>query len=100
MPAYLLFVASEISDPDKMNDYVGGLMPTLQEAGAKVLAAEDDADVVEGEWDAASTVIIEFPSMEAATTWYNSEEYKKVAPLRHAASKGDVVFLRGLPPPA
>lgn len=100
MSAYLIWMATEITDPDKMGEYAAGLMPTLQAAGARVLAAESTAEVIEGEWDAARTVIIEFPSMEAIKTWYASEDYVKIATLRHDAAEGHLIFLNGFTPPA
>ena len=100
MSAYLIWLATEISDPDKMGEYSAGVMPTLQTAGARVLAAEDAPEVIEGQWDAARTVVIEFPSIEAAKTWYDSDEYRKILPLRHDASEGHLIFLNGFVPPA
>ena len=100
MPAYLIVVNTEISDPEKMNEYGAGTMPTLQAAGARVLALEEAPEIIEGEWDAVRTLIIEFPSIEAAKGWYNSEEYKKLAPIRQAASEGNLILLDGFTPPA
>jgi hypothetical protein len=38
---------------------------------------------------------MEFPSIEAARTWYHSPEYQKASELRHAAYTAKVAILDG-----
>jgi uncharacterized protein (DUF1330 family) len=51
--------------------------------------------VLEGEWQHPRTVIIEFPSREAAEGWYQSAGYQEIIGLRHQSSKGNLVILDG-----
>jgi uncharacterized protein (DUF1330 family) len=51
--------------------------------------------VLEGEWQHPRTVIIEFPSREAAEGWYKSTDYQKIIGLRHKSSMGNLVILDG-----
>ena len=51
--------------------------------------------VLEGEWQHPRTVIIEFPSREAAEGWYKSADYQKIIGLRHKSSSGNLVILDG-----
>jgi uncharacterized protein (DUF1330 family) len=51
--------------------------------------------VLEGQWQHPRTVIIEFPSREAAEGWYNSPAYQKIIGLRHKSSSGNLVILDG-----
>ena len=41
-------------------------------------------------------VIIRFPSMEVAKTWYNSPEYQAVLPMRFRASNSSVYFVEAV----
>jgi uncharacterized protein (DUF1330 family) len=40
-------------------------------------------------------VLIEFPDLETAHRWYDSEEYRELKALRLAATKGNAVFIEG-----
>jgi uncharacterized protein (DUF1330 family) len=66
-----------------------------QQAGGKVIVGPP-ADVLEGEWHGDRTVIIEFPSVEAARDWYNSPEYQAVIGQRLAAAESNAVILGGV----
>jgi uncharacterized protein (DUF1330 family) len=40
-------------------------------------------------------VVIEFPSLEDAHRWYDSDEYRNPKALRLAATRGNAVFIDG-----
>jgi uncharacterized protein (DUF1330 family) len=42
---------------------------------------------------------VEFESVEAARSWYNSAEYQAVAGLRHAAAESNAVIIGGFEMP-
>jgi Uncharacterized conserved protein len=41
-------------------------------------------------------VIIEFPSIELARSWYGSEAYQAIRPLRMRRTEGDVLLVQGV----
>jgi len=41
-------------------------------------------------------VILEFPSLEAAKRWYDSEEYRPLKALRLAAVRANGFFVQGV----
>ena len=94
--AYVIF-SEVIRDVDGMAAYGRAAGPTLAASGAKVLAYGPAGDVLEGEWAADQTVILEFESAEAARSWYASDAYQAAAALRHAAADTNAVLLPGLP---
>ena len=51
------------------------------EAGAEIVAASTEAEVLEGKWEGNWSVIVKVPSAEIARDLYNSEKY---APLKAA----------------
>ena len=90
-----------IDDPQKFDLYRKGAAPTILSHGGKLLVAANTADVREGALPAKLVAIIEFPSREAAETWYASPEYASIKHLRHeACSSNGVAFLDGFVPPA
>jgi uncharacterized protein (DUF1330 family) len=76
-------------------------MPVFQqftEAGAEVLVATPEAQVLEGEWSGNWTVIAKFPSAESASAFYNSEKYAplKKARIEQLSNSGTIVMLPSL----
>jgi uncharacterized protein (DUF1330 family) len=96
---YVIFTEGAIRDQAAMDAYGQQAFPTMMQAGARLLVAEDGPEVLEGRWDAARTVIIEFDSVDAARAWYRSPEYQAALPLRQAAADTDVVIMAGFEMP-
>lgn len=89
--AYAIFQET-ITDPEGMKAYGAAAMKA---PGARPLAVAQNAEVLEGEWPAHQTVVLEFESVEAAHAWYNSPEYQAALPLRQAAATANVVIIPG-----
>jgi uncharacterized protein (DUF1330 family) len=53
-------------------------------------------EVLEGEFDAKRVVVLEFPSVSAAPTWYASPEYQALLTLRVKAAKTMLLMIEGL----
>jgi uncharacterized protein (DUF1330 family) len=54
-------------------------------------------DVIENDlWTPTRMVIIEFPDMQAARAFVDSEEYAPVKPLRHNNARCTLAILDGL----
>jgi uncharacterized protein (DUF1330 family) len=98
--AYVL-LQFNVNDPETFGRYRQGAAPTIISNGGKVLVAAGNADVREGALPANLVTIIEFPSRQAAETWYASTEYAAVHHLRtDATTAGSLVFLDGFEIPA
>lgn len=65
-------------------------------ANAKVLAVDQDAEVVEGKVG-SRTVLIDFPDKAAFRAWYDSPAYQEIVQLRLNAVDGHLVVAEGLP---
>jgi len=101
-PVYMI-AQIQIDDQEKyFNEYGAGVVPIIMSAGGKILVATPTVEMLEGEWAGNWTVVVEFPSEEAALTdWYNSEEYVEVHKLRLAAtSVNNLVVAPAFVPPA
>ena len=95
MTAYAIFDA-DIHDPSLMDAYLEKVPATLEQYGAKLLAATSTIDTVEGGWASKRIVILEFADMDAARIWYSSPEYQAVLPLRLKAANDRVIFVEGM----
>ncbi len=90
MPGYVI-ANYTITDTEMYAEYPPAVGPTLAQYGGKLLVAGSDSKVLEGN-PLASTVVVEFESVEAAQRWYDSPEYTKVKHLRTSASEGWVLI--------
>lgn len=91
---YVIFTET-IRDEAGMEAYVAAAMPTIMQS-ARILVVDDNPQVLEGEWPATRTVVLEFDSVEAAKAWYESPGYQAAIPLRQAAADTSVVIVAGL----
>ncbi|HZR82929.1 MAG TPA: DUF1330 domain-containing protein [Candidatus Binatia bacterium] len=87
-----------IHDRAAYDRYVRAFLPIFRKYDGELLAAVDEPPPTEGEWPYDRTVVIRFPSREAAEKWYRSAEYQEIARDRYAGTKSNVVILDGLPP--
>jgi uncharacterized protein (DUF1330 family) len=96
MPKGYAIFTEKVNDQQAMGAYAKVAVPTALAAGGKIIVVGPPADVLEGEWHGDRTVIIEFPSVEAARDWYNSPEYQAVIGQRLAAAESNAVILGGV----
>lgn len=75
----------DVTDPDKYQQYVAAVIPTLLKHGAEVLVADNMAKPLEGN-PAHVHVVLKFPDDAAANAWYNDPDYLQIKPLRVEAT--------------
>jgi uncharacterized protein (DUF1330 family) len=95
MPAYAVALLS-IHDPERYERYVRAFPAVLEQYGGRVLAADDDPDVLEGGWPYDRIVILAFDDRAALDAWATSPEYREIVRDRLAAAQGVVVYVQGL----
>ena len=95
MAAYIL-VDQQIIDQDGYNVYAHKGGPTIAQYGGKVLIAGGNAEALEGDWQPARVILIEFPDKAAAKAWYDSAEYAEPKQLRFASAKSNLLLVEGL----
>jgi uncharacterized protein (DUF1330 family) len=94
MTAYLIAVET-VHDEAMFAEYRKQVIATLEAFGGRFVARGGKLTVLEGEWLHPRTVIIEFPSRDAAEAWYKSPDYQKVIGLRLKSTSGNLVILDG-----
>ena len=95
MPAYVIFDV-EIRDAAKFQEFMSGVKPAIEKAGAKYLARGGAHNVHEGDWTPRRIVLLEFPSMEAWEVFYNGPTYQNLKSIRDECSSARLVSVVGL----
>jgi uncharacterized protein (DUF1330 family) len=95
MPAYVIFDV-EIRDPARYQEFMAGVKPALEAAGARYLARGGAHKVYEGDWGPRRIVLLEFPSVEAWETFYNGPTYQGLKSIRDECSSARLVSVVGL----
>jgi uncharacterized protein (DUF1330 family) len=98
--AYLV-VVGKVFDREAMREgYAKKLPPLYAKFGGTYLAAGRNIEILEGNLDAQSYVIAEWPSMEAARAFWTSPEYVELQKARQDGKWGEftVFLVEGIPP--
>ncbi|MDE1999410.1 MAG: DUF1330 domain-containing protein, partial [Burkholderiales bacterium] len=64
MSAFVIFDV-DIRDPERYQDFIRGVKPAIESAGARYLVRGGAHKVHEGDWSPRRIVLIEFPSVQA-----------------------------------
>ncbi len=97
MSAYVIFDV-EIRDMTKYQEFVKGVKPAIDAAGARYLARGGAHKVYEGDWTPRRIVVLEFPSISAWETFYNGPTYQSLKAVRDQCSSARLVSVEGLDP--
>jgi len=95
MPAYIV-AEVEVLDPQRYEQYKNMVPASLAEYGGRVLVRGGNVETLEGDWSPKRLVILEFPSVEKARSWWNSEEYEEAKALRQATARTRMILAEGV----
>ena len=93
--AAFLIVYDTITDPEKFARYAKAVEPLITRMGGRMVGA-GTPEVVEGEFPWERAVVFEWPSRQAATDFWHSDEYREVKKLREGAAVFQAVILEGI----
>ncbi len=96
MPAYYLVDIREVKDAAKYGEYKARVTPAVEKFGGRYLVIGGPCQVVEESYQPVFPVMIQFPSMDDARRWYDSEEYRELKQMRLAATISNAVFMAGV----
>lgn len=94
MPAYII-VDLEVTDPAGFEEYRKLVPATIQQYGGRYLIRGGAMESLEGGWEPQRVVVIEFPSVEQAKRWYDSEEYRYPKSLRFQSATTKLILVEG-----
>ena len=94
--AYVL-VDTKISNFENYEIYKSKAKPIAEKFGGKYLTRGGEMDVVQSDlWSPTRLVLVEFPSIDSARAFHNSEEYADVKKLRLENAESTLVIIEGL----
>src|SRR5258705_7892998 len=99
MPAYVVFVCREIVDQGELNTNWQRVNETLVGHKARVLMDRGRFLILEGQGPVEAVTVYEFPSRDAARSWYDSVAYREARQHRKKGAKYLVVLTEGGVPP-
>lgn len=95
MSAYVV-VDIEVLDPEQYETYKRLAPPSIAQYGGRYVARGGQVETLEGTWSPKRLVILEFPSLEQAKSWWGSVEYAEAKALRQAAARSQMIVVEGL----
>lgn len=93
--AYWVNLTSEIRDPEKMAAYAALARPAIEALGGKFLARDNAVYAFENA-ELGRTVVIEFPSVEAAHACHDSEGYQAALAALDRSAERQIRIVEGL----
>ncbi len=95
MAVYVIYQA-EILDAERYEEYRAKAGPCIVAAGGRYLVRGGEFAALEGDVPAGRTVVVEFPTRQAALEWYSSEEYSAIRKLREGAAQATMYVVDGV----
>ena len=95
LPSYVIY-QGEVFDPERYEEYKRLVAPNIAAAGGRYLVRGGQAEALEGELPGGRTVVVEFPTMQAAVDWYRSEEYSAIRKVREGAARANIYVVEGI----
>ena len=96
MAAYIL-VDITINDSQTYERYKLLAPASIAAYHGKYLVRGGRTEVLEGDWEPSRLVILEFPGVEEAKAWFDSEEYAAAKALRQSCAATEMLLVEGFP---
>ena len=85
-----------VTNPEQYEEYKKWSTLAMQAPGAEVCIRGGKVEVLEGDWNPGRTVLLKFPSFEAARAFYDTPEYQKAKAAREGAAIMRMVCVEGV----
>jgi uncharacterized protein (DUF1330 family) len=95
VPKGYVVLLLDVHDAAGYRTYLDAAIPTVTGHGGRFLFAGDQPDVREGPWPAERSIVIEFPSVAAARSWYESSDYGPLVADRRRTAGSLVAIFEG-----
>jgi len=95
MAAYVIY-QGEVTDAARYDEYKVQAAESILAAGGRYVVRGGDVEVLEGDAPAGRTVVLEFPTRQAAIDWYRSERYTEVRKIREGAAVARMYVVDGV----
>ena len=96
MPSGYIIASVTVTNPEQYEEYRKWSSEAILAHNAEVCVRGGQVKVLEGDWNPGRTVILKFPSFEAAEAFYNSADYRRAKAAREGAAIMRLVCVEGL----
>ena len=90
MSAFVIATVS-IKNPEKFQEYAEKAGPTFAPFGGKPVVKGKFVGTLSGEATHSTAAVMQFPSLDEVESWYNSDAYQALIPLRQEACDMGIV---------
>ena len=94
MAAYII-AHVDVENWEAYREYMRHTPRVIRQFGGRFIARGGDMVTLEGPTETLRVVLIEFPSMEQATAFYNSADYARTKKLREGGGSARFVAIDG-----
>ncbi len=93
------YIVAEIAvhDPAGFEEYRAAVAPMIGEFGGRYNVRGGSVTPLEGEQQTSRVVVLEFPTVVAAQTFWHSDVYRPVAAIRQRSSNSRIFMVEGTP---
>jgi len=95
MAVYMIIEIQEIKNPETYRTYIEQVKDLVIRQGGKYLSRGAEISSLGGDWNPQRLILIEFSSLEAVQSCFNSPEYRSIAPLRENATTSRAIIVKG-----
>ncbi|MGD8628338.1 MAG: DUF1330 domain-containing protein [bacterium] len=95
MPAYMI-ARIKVTDPGQYKKYIAVTPGILANFGGKFIARGGETVTLEGPEENSRVVLVEFPSFDKISEFYNSAEYQEAIKIREGAAEVSLVGVAGI----
>ncbi|MDT0138883.1 DUF1330 domain-containing protein [Acidovorax sp. PRC11] len=96
MSSAYIIASVTVTNPEQYEEYRRLSTQAMQAHGAEVCVRGGRVEVLEGDWNPGRTVVLKFPTMEAARAFYESAEYQQAKSARLGAAVMRMVCVEGI----
>jgi uncharacterized protein (DUF1330 family) len=94
MAAYIIARVT-VTDPEKYEGYKALSPAAIAAHGGRFVVRGGPVQTLEGEPESRRIVVLEFPTIEAAETFYHSAEYAAARDKRRGAAEFQMILVEG-----
>jgi len=95
MAAYVI-VEMTVTDPVRIEDYRKLAGASVAAYGGKFPVRGGKFEVLDGDWKPQRIVVIEFPGIERAKEWHDSQQYRAACEIRNRAASTRMLLVEGI----
>jgi len=94
----MVYAIAQLTITDRMvyDRYQARFMGVLKRYQGRLLAADENPVVVEGEWERDKVVLLAFVDEQAFQDWADSPEYLEISEDRKSGSEAVILLVKGI----